>query len=155
MLVYISILVLVSFAAVTLMLSMRSLFDSYRSDQKLNDAAKLAMDRIIFAVRDADIIDTTDPDLVLVDTPGHLTLLRGSTTTEFYVASGTLMVSENSAKVGPLTGSDVTVDELRFIKYDNAVTEAIRIKMILSVVFNGATTTATFYDGAVLRGTYD
>lgn len=155
MLIYIALLILITVSALSLLLTLRSLLDEYRADQKVTESAQAVLERVLYDIRSADAIDTTDPSAVLVDTPGHLVIIRGATVTEFYVSGGRLMVSVNSVELGPLTKESVVVDELRFFTYDNSVTEAIKVAFTLTATVGEANSTASFNGAAVLRGTYD
>lgn len=154
-LVYLAILVTSMVAIVSLLFSLRQLLDVYRSDQLLTQSARAAMERILYEVRESDAIDTIDPDLVLADSPGHLVLLRGATTTEFYIASSTLWVAVNDVMQGPLTKSDVEVSDLRFYSYDNSVTEAVRVQFTMTATAGNSSSTESFNGAAVIRGSYD
>jgi len=154
MLFYVAILVTVSLAAIYLMLSLRTLLDQYQAEERVVNSARVALERMMLDIRSADSIDTVDPDNTLVTSPGHLVLVDGATTTEFYLSGGQIMVKVNEVLKGPLTRSDVTVDELRFFSYDNSVTEAVRVQLTLSANTNTATATETFRSTAVMRGSY-
>ena len=155
MLVYIGLLTLISVSAMSLLLTLRQLVDEYRADQHLTESAQIALERILYEVRAADMLDVTNPNSVLVDTPGHLAIIKDAIETEFYVSSGQLMVAENGVELGPLTKDTVTVTELRFWPYDNGETEAIRVTFTLTANVKEATATASFNGSAVLRGTYE
>ncbi len=155
MLIYIGLLILISVSALSLLLTLRTLLDEYRADQHLTESAQAVLERVLYDLRSADQIDTTDPSVVMVNTPGHLVLTRDTTVTEFYVSSGRLMVSVNSVELGPLTKETVEVDELRFLPYDNGVTNAVKVVFRLTSTVGDATATANFNGTAVLRGTYD
>lgn len=155
MLIYIGLLTLISVSALSLLLTLRALLDEYRADQHLTESAQTVLERVLYDLRSADQIDTTDPSALMVDTPGHLVITSGATVTEFYVSGGRLMVSVNSVELGPLTKETVVVDELRFFPYDNGVTQAVKIQFGLTATVGDATATADFNGTAVLRGTYD
>lgn len=155
MLIYIGLLTLISTSALSLLLTLRELVDEYRAEQHLTESAQAVLERVLYEVRSADQIDTTDPNAVMVNTPGHLVITRDSTVTEFYISSGRLMVSVNSVELGPLSKETVVVNELRFLPYDNGVTEAVKVIFSLTANVGDATATADFNGTAVLRGTYD
>lgn len=155
MLIYIALLILITVSALSLLLTLRSLLDEYRADQRVTESAQVILERVLYDIRSADAIDTTDPSSVLVNTPGHLVITRGATVTEFYISGGRLMLAVNSVELGPLTKEGVVVDELRFFTYDNSVTEAIKVMFTLTATVGEANSTASFNGSAVLRGTYD
>lgn len=154
-LIYIAILVASMVAILSLLFSLRELLDVYRSDQLLNQSAQSAMERILYEIREADSIDAIDPDLLLVDSPGHLVLTKGATTTKFSLATSTIILTVNDVVVGPLTKSKVEVNELRFFSYDNGVTEAVRVQFSMVATAGNSSSTGTFNSAAVIRGTYD
>ena len=154
MLIYLAILLVLSTSVVSLLLSLRGLMNLYLVDQQVTKNAQIAMERMMHELREADNIDTIDPDTTLITSPGHLVLLRGATTTEFYLSNNQIFVSINDVEQGPLTSDEVIVNELRFFSYDNLVTESIRVRFTLTAAMNGATSTETFTNTAVMRGSY-
>jgi len=153
MLVYIALLTIISTSSIALLFSLDDMFAENRANQLVTRGGTIAMERMLYDIRSADIVDTFNS--TLQSTPGVLTLTRGTTTTEFSKVNGAVNVEVNNVTVGPLTNSSVSVDELRFFMYSNLVTEAVRIKLTLSVTVGETTVTETFYGGTVLRGSYE
>lgn len=155
MIVYIALLIAISVSAIFLMLTLRELLDVYRADQRVTESAQIALERMLHEIRAADTVNTADPDSLLIDSPGHLVLLNGTSTTEFSVVDGRAVLTVNGSARGPLTQKGVSVDELRFFRYDNGATEAVRVRMTVSASVGDAASTATFGGTAVLLGSYD
>ena len=155
MMVYMALLMVISVSAVLLLLSMQDLLGDYEAKKKLTESGRVAMERILYDIRSADQVDTADPETVLTSSPGHIVLTKGATTTEFLISDGALVLEINDAEVGPLTYSDVSVDELRFFHYSNSETDMVRVQFTLTTIVGFSTTTQTFNSGAVVRGTYE
>ncbi|MEX0931030.1 MAG: type II secretion system protein [Candidatus Paceibacterota bacterium] len=155
MLVYIGLLVIITLSTIFLMLSLRDLLDLYRADQEVFKNAQGALERMLYEIRGADAVNITDPDTVLIDSPGHLVLSQGTSTSEFSLENGAVMLTVNEEERGPLTQNDVVVDELRFFQYDNGTTEAVRVQITISAAVGEAESTATFNAAAVLLSSYD
>lgn len=154
MLVYISILVLVSGGALTLLFSLSDRMAEQRANQLVTRASESALERILNEIRTADSVDVFYS--TLESTPGVLTLVDGATTTEFSLSGNTVVMEVNGGVQAPLTDERVSVGSLRFFMYDNTVTEMVRVVLTLSATSSDATTiTKTFTTGATLRGSYD
>ena len=153
MLVYIALLAIVSMSSISLLFSLNDMFEKNRADQLITRGGTIAMERILYDIRSADFVNTFNS--TFISTPGVLVLTKDTTTTEFSKVNGAVSVKVNSVTLGPLTNSSVSVDELRFFRYSNLMTEAVRIRLTLSVTVGETTVSETFYGGTVLRGSYE
>lgn len=152
MLVYVSLLVVISTAAVASLISMSDSFQQQKARQLVTRNATVVIERLLSDIRSAGDVDQLNS--TLESSPGELTLLRASTTTSYAVSSGVLEVSVNGAS-SAVSDSAVTIDSLRFYVYDNTVTEMVRVEITLSATAGLVTHTQTFNAGAVLRGSYE
>ncbi|HEU4677668.1 MAG TPA: type II secretion system protein [Candidatus Paceibacterota bacterium] len=153
MLVYVSVMLLIAVGLITTFHSLDTVLLKNRDDRALTESASVALERMGSALRGATIVDTGAS--TLGTSPGVLTLIAGATTTTFSLSGGRVILSENGEEVGPLTGSDVTVDDLRFTHYVGTATELVRVALTLTRVGSVSTSTRTFYSSEVLRGSYE
>lgn len=153
MLVYVSVLVIVSTAAVSFLIALSGQVAQQRAHALVDHAAQTAFERMTQDIRGADAVDTTYS--TLTSTPGVLTLISGATTTKYTLQSGTLDVARNSGSAIPLTDGTVTVNSLRFFEYSNSNTDLVRVVISLSATVHNVTVTRTFTTSATLRGSYE
>lgn len=153
MLIYISILVLVSGGALTVLFDLTDHLNRSRSERLMVNTAQTVLERMLTEIRISGAVD--EPNSTLGSSPGALSLLQpGTTTVNFEMNGGVLRVERDDVDLGALTDS-VVVDSLVFHHYENPLTEMVGIELTLSAVVGGATTTRTFNTAAVLRGSYD
>lgn len=153
MLVYFSILVLVSGASVTAYLSLNTVLVRNATERVLTHAADVSLERMVRDIRGADSVNGMAS--TLGTTPGVLTLVQGATTTLFSIVGGAVHVSVNGVDQGPLTGERVYVDSLTFTEYTGADTDLVRVALQLTASSSASTMTRTFYTSAVMRGSYE
>ncbi|MCA9363812.1 type II secretion system protein [Candidatus Kaiserbacteria bacterium] len=148
--VYIAVLVLLSSAAVTTLLSFDTALLRNKTERVLTNAATVALERMEHDMRDALTADTT--------VSGQLTLTSPDATTVFSTDSGQLVLEVDGVDQGPLTPSDVTVDSVTFTRYISAGeldTEMVRVALTLSIETHAASLTETYYVSAILRNSYE
>lgn len=152
MLVYVSLLVVISTAAVGSLISMSDSFQQQKARQLVTRNATVIIERLLTDIRSAGDVDQLNS--VFINNPGVLTLLHSTTTTEYAVSSGVLEVSVDGAS-SAVSDSSVSIDTLRFYVYDNMATEFVRVELTLSATAGSVTHTQSFNAGAVLRGSYE
>lgn len=152
-LVYLAVTVTVAGAAVTTFLSLNDVLLRNRTERTLAHAANVTLERMVRDIRGASSIDSAQS--AFGTSPGMLTVSTGATTTQFSVSSGNIVVSVNGSELGPLTSDDVSVENLVFTRYLGTSTEMVRVALTLHAESDAASTTRTFYGGAVLRETYE
>ena len=64
------------------------------------------------------------------------------------------MAEVNGVSQGRLTENGVTVNALTFNTYAST-SEMVRVTLTLSIVGKNGTSTRTYYDSAVIRGSYE
>lgn len=152
MVIYIALLVVISTAAVTALVSLTETVVSYRASQLVMRNAAPLMERFQTDVRNAHAVDLLNS--TLESTPGTLEVMQGATTTAYTLSGGVVEVTQGGSTVA-LTGSGVSVSELRFFAYDNLTTEMVRMQVTLSATVGSVTHTKTFNTATVLRGSYE
>jgi len=152
MLVYIAILSTIAVVTVNVVISLAGSYSSLRASRNINSAAVASLERI---VREARLLENVDlANSTLTTHPGRLTLMRGATTTEFYLDGSVLKVRENGVPAGSLTSQNAVVTNLIFRHVTSAATEAVKIEMTLQSAVGNITKTENFYDFVILRGSY-
>ena len=152
MLVYIAVLVVITLAVVSTVLSLRGVFEKARANHLLTEAAENSLERMAFEIDAATSVDTAGS---VFDTDfGTLALVGDSGTRTFYLDGGQLRVEENGADAGPLPPPDVSVEQLMFTHYQNAHTEGVRVSLRLEVT-EPVVLTKTFHVMTLLRNSYE
>ena len=152
-LIYITVTVIVTIVTVNMYFSLDDVLLRNKTERALTNAATVTLERLVRDIRAADTVDSGSSTFDV--SPGVLVLTTGVNTTEFSLSGGSIIVEENGVEIGPLTGGDVSVDELIFRHYVGSETELIRVELTLSAVSKAASTTKTYYIGAVPRGSYE
>ena len=153
LLVYISLLLIMSIASVSLMLSLQSTLSEQRSKRALTQGGVIAMERMLYEIRESETI--TVPLSTLGSSPGVLVLEQETQDVTFDTNSGSLRVAIDGSTAEPLTDTTITVDNLVFTYFDNTRTEMVRVDLTLTATIGSATSTQTFTSSAVLRNSYD
>jgi len=152
MLVYMSLLIIISGVGVLMLISLSDSFQHQKLDQLLLRNGSVVLERMLSDIRNAQDVDAFYS--TFVSTPGVLTLLSGTSTTAYTVSGGTLFLSVDGVQT-QVTDNTISVEELRFYSYDNLETEMVRVQLQLSATRGSSTRTRIFNAGAVLRGSYE
>ncbi len=152
-LVYLAVTVLISLAGVQTYLSLDTVLVRNKTERAVNHSAMVALERLGHEIRNAISVNTAQS--TFASSPGELTLIYGTTTANFAVSSGALILTLNGTEIGPLTSSNVIVENFTVNRYVGTTTDLIRVGLTLSGNSKAASTTRTYYTSAVLRGTYD
>jgi type II secretory pathway pseudopilin PulG len=152
-LVYIAVTVFISTAGVLTYLSLNTVLLRQETERSVNHAALVALEKISRDIRGATTVDTAQSSLGT--SPSTLVLDAGTSTTGFAVSGGVLVYTRNGVEVGPLTGTDVTIEDFTVNRYTGTSTELVRVSLTLSAENKAASTTRTYYTSAVLRGSYE
>ena len=120
--------------------------------RSLNSSALTSLDIISREIRNASSVDQAQS--ILNINPGKLVLIKGATTTEFYLDQGMVNVRENGVLKGPITLGSSSTTNLVFKLALSPKSSAIKIEMTLE----GGTSTnfrkANFYNTVILRNSY-
>lgn len=153
-LVYLAILVLVSTAAVSVMVSFSGVVSEQRTKARLITTGQTTLERVLRTVKNADAIDALNSTFGV--SPGALTVLAtdGSSKT-FSLVGSVVQFTETGSPSVALTGDGVHVSNLQFHFYDNGVTELVRMAITMTATSSEQVHTETFYGAMVIRGSYD
>jgi len=156
MVVYIAVFAVLSVVIVNGLLTITSSFLKIRTERAINNTALLAIDNIVRESRLANSVDILNSTFDA--TPGRLTLnttindLPG--TVEFYIDNGQLKVRENSIDAGILTPPSIVLDNIVFRLITNGSAQAVKIEITMHDSRDKAYVQKTFYNTALLRGSY-
>lgn len=125
--------------------------------RKLENSALSAMDRIIREVRNAESVDTTNSSLSSAN--GVLVLnttdSSGSAmTVKFYLSGNKIYVEENGISLGPITATGISITSLTFRLISTPVSQAVKVEMSILDVGASPDLYRSFFDTALLRGSY-
>lgn len=134
-------------------------FKSYaftRGKRQIAIDANLAIERMVREIRQANSID--DANSNFGGSPGTLKLFSTDSngtprSVQFSVVNDVITVTENNVVTGGVTSGITDVTNLTFTKLTTPVGAAIKIDLTVRST-KGITTTASFHNTAVLRGTY-
>lgn len=132
--VYVGILAAMSLVVVAAMLSLASTSHRLKATRAAEHAATVVLERLIRDARAASAIAPSGSSFGVSHGSLALTAVSGSrsTTTRFTVEDGAVVVDVNGARVGPLTPSSVSVDDMRFYRITTPVSEAVRIDLTVT-----------------------
>ena len=151
MLVYIAILLVVSTAGVTLLISFDDFIGQYKIETALYRSGTTAMEQILVALRQGDlydIINSTEDD----PANGALAIVNGATTTRFALEGNDLVLYINGQNFGDLIGDTASATSFPVHHYDMAAGDLVRVEFGLEATDNGVTKTLILNGGAVIRG---
>jgi prepilin-type N-terminal cleavage/methylation domain-containing protein len=154
MIIYVSILAIISVVVVNTILSFTGSYRDLRALRALDHASIGAMERMTRDIRASSSVTTAQS--TLGSSPGALTLVATSggvsTTTKFYIQNGVLRVDVNSVYSGPLTLSSTTVTSLIFNTLTSTVSTGVKVDMTIQSTDGIATRTKTYHSTVILRG---
>ncbi len=154
MLIYVSILAILSGVIVNMLISMTSTYRTVVAIRIAEDSGTSAMERMTRDIRAASSLDLGASDLGTSN--GRLSLIATSgavsTTTLFYLDEGRLKVDINGTFLGPLTLSKGRVTSIVFRHLDNGITSAVKIDMTVEGQVGTVVKTKNFHSTVVLRG---
>lgn len=159
MIIYLSLMVLLLGVIVNTVLVLTTHYRAVRNTREIEDSATAVIDNLSRQIKNADeyiaassTFQTSPSRIALVDrdyTTGN------STTTEFYVSNGKVMIAENGIELGPLTKESLVV--VGFILKPITTSRSTAIKIELSMQSDQAAPSIiskNFYTTVVMRGSY-
>jgi hypothetical protein len=154
MIIYVTILSVFTWTIINTVLSLSESYRTLLALRIVDNTGITAMERMTRDIRAASSVDTTNS--TLGSNPGVLTLIDTangvSTTTKFYIASGTLKVDVNSVYDGPLSDAGVTITNLVFRQLTSSTTAAVKIDMTVQGVDGPITETKSYHSTVILGG---
>jgi Tfp pilus assembly protein PilW len=157
LLVYMTVLVLMLVAVVGAVTGFARFYKRIAAGQSIARSGSYAMERMTREIRNAQTIDQTGS--ALGAHPGRLTVVTPVSTgvtrsSEFSIVGNELRLSQDGVVTGTLTTPGTVVENLVFYRIATTTSEAVRIILTLSKTTGTTTVSASFYDTAVLRGSY-
>lgn len=151
MLVYVAILLIVSTAAITFLVSLDRFITQYRIETALYRSGTSVLEQVLVSIRQADTLDIGNTVLEN-PTAGELAVTNGASTTAFVLDAGNLHLFLDGEDYGRLTGDDVTVTSFTVFRHPTAIGNLVRVRLGLSATVSGVTKDVTLYAGGVIRG---
>lgn len=154
MLIYMSILIIVSSVVVSIFVTYGRVLSELKAKSRLTDSAVTVMERLVYEIRNADALD---PYSTTLDVDNGTLGLQNVTGEDVYfeLTGGQVTVTVGAEPTLVLSPDNVEIETLRFHKYDNPNTDLVRVIMTISATSSDTNVTETFYGASVLRGSYD
>lgn len=155
--VYVAVLAFISVVAINSIILFQNLFLEMKKSRNVNNAAELAMGRMLKEIKNAT--DIQGGESVFDSNPGRLTLSSldasgNAVTIEFYVENNVLKIKENGAAAGSLLPGNITPDNLIFRQISGTRSEGVKIEMTLRDGRGKNPLVRNFYSTGILRGSY-
>ncbi len=155
--VYIAVVAVVALSFGGMVLAVARSYSRLSVVRSLDVAGTSAMDRMTRTIRSASSIDLAGS--TLGSSPGVLSLnIVGSngvsSKTSFQVSGQNLQIKVAGIDQGTLLPSEVTVGKLLFNSITSSSSQAVKLELQLTAKFGSASSTQTYYDTAILRGSY-
>lgn len=158
MIIYVGLLAIILVATVNMLLVMTKAYGYLKFSRHIQSSAITALDRMVRDIRNAESVNVSQS--TLGTSPGILTLNTTTATSspqtiQFFVSNGALRLKQDGGDIGPLTVSDVTVQNLIFRQMNTGISEAVKIELTLTAGTGRPTArSANFYATALLRDSY-
>ena len=152
MLIYGLVMTILMSALIVSVFSLRTLYERTFVLRAMTTTGQNVIDRVVREIRAADIVNIGGSAFGVEY--GTLSLLSTATTTIFTSSTSSININVNGISGGEFIPSGMTVNAFHLYRYVNTDTEMVRVELILSTANTFASTTKTFYGGAVLRGAY-
>lgn len=153
MIIYLSVLIILTGAAVSAIISLNSVFERNKAERILTNAGTAVVERFARDVRDAKTVNTMLSTLAA--SSSVLVLTNGATTTTYKVTNGAVALDVSGVAYGALTPASVQVKNFTIVRYHGATSDLVRLRLDIASTGRYASTTKTFYTAAVLRGSYE
>lgn len=157
--IYISLLAVLSAAVVNVFLSETSAWAHARAERDSTDAAKLILERVTHEIRLASSVDIgqsvfgSHPGKIVLNTFGSATTTDVSTL-EVSLVGGELKLKRGAGPEFSLSGTNASTTRLVFYRIPSSKSELVRVELSVEVLVGHSTTTKSFVTSAVLRGGY-
>ncbi len=157
LLLYTGILIMLVAVVGSTLLAFSKTYRSIASEQSIEQSAEGILGRMVREVRNAKTIDSSNS--TLGTSPGVLSLnttdaTGNAETIGFFITGGILHLKKNGTDTGPLMPSAADVSNLVFRSISAGNTTAIKIELTLESGTSTAYRSRSFYETAVLRGSY-
>lgn len=155
LMVYITILTIVSVALIAAVNSIFSTLAELRVREEIAQTGVVTLERITREIRKASDIDVfsstlgSSPGILVLDTEDSS---GNPTTMTIEVTGGKVTLQEGIGVLVPLSRTGVTVDSLIFTRMSGTNTEGVLVELTVSKDIRGTTITKEYRTFAVLKG---
>jgi type II secretory pathway pseudopilin PulG len=149
MVVYIAILIFMLGIITEVVLSVTRSERVIQAVRRIENSAVIAVERIGREVRAAESVNVEASTLGVH--PGRLVLTYATSTTEFYLTNGRLMLRENGVDQDFLTEEQAQVTDLKFHRFYATSTEGIRVEMTIESGTSTHYRVEKFYSSSSIR----
>ena len=150
MLIYMAILLIVSTAGVTFMISLNDFISEYRVETALYRSGTNALEQVVVSIRQADtfneVVSATST------ATGTLAVADGVSTTIIRKNNAALELEIGGVDYGNLLSDGVEVTEFYVYQHTTDNGNMVRVKLGLQADVSGVSKALTLYGGAVIRG---
>lgn len=153
-LVYISIFMLVSGGALSLLFSLDDLFVQYKLKQNLLSSGTAMMERLLVEIRESDSFVSAD-SLTASSTAGKISLDKGVETIKILKNGNNLELYRDGNLESVINNSNVEVLGATFYHYEQNGVELVRVKLDLRSSLESQTEDWSLSGGAIIRGSYE
>jgi Tfp pilus assembly protein PilW len=151
LLIYLAILMIVSIASVSFLISLDEFIDQYKIETALFRSGTNVLEQIVVELRRSNQLDVVN---TVINDPaaGQLSIRNGATTTEFAKVGNQLQLTVNGVNQGSLTNETVIVTGFTVYQYSAGEGTLIRVRLELSGTTGTVTKDIDLYGGAIIRG---
>lgn len=152
MLVYISIVVVIAAAAVSVLLSLGTMVQQYQAEQSLLRSNTTILERLLFDIRTATSINFAAS--TLDDSNGQLSLVLPTGTVQYHWVDEAVERTAGGETI-ELQSDGVTITSLEFMVVPSSQSSYVHVSIESSVVTSQSTSTRWYIAGAVTRAAYE
>ncbi|OGZ33341.1 MAG: hypothetical protein A3I88_00660 [Candidatus Portnoybacteria bacterium RIFCSPLOWO2_12_FULL_39_9] len=156
--IYVAVLAVFSILVVDIILVLTESFGRFKTANRINSSAEVALERMVREIRLADDIDVSGS--ILNVSPGRLILKTIDPLTEttvqkeIFLAAAALTLQGDLSSPQSLTGSKVEATSLIFRLIETPLSKAIKIELELQSGEGNLQKSEKFYNTAILRRSY-
>jgi hypothetical protein len=156
-LLYIGLLIMIVAVVTSTLLALSRVQQRISASRALSSAAHASFERMVEDIHNATAINTSDSTFNA--SPGALGLATLDESgieqdVRFFLVGESLHVEEDGVDIGPLNATSTRITNLIFNEITSSSSVAIRIQMTIEAGSNTSYQSKTFYNTAVLRGSY-
>lgn len=154
---YVGLFAVVMLISINMVLSVSKTFAMLRVSRDVNDTAVKIIERMTRDIHNSTSVDYVNSTFSANPSRITLNVLSASgtpATEEYYVSGGKLQLRENGVDMGSLMPSSTNLDGFVLYSVQSGQVAGVKIEVTLRGTRGGATAVRSFYNTALVRGTY-